>query len=264
MSALAQLQATFAAGLRGDEFDRQLLRARRGSESDLFRIYRHAYVARLKEVLRDNYSLLSRAMGDEAFDALAARYVARRPSRTPSIRWYGEALAEVVRTERDLALHPALADLATMEWALRGAFDAADAPVVKVTDLAAIPGDRWGDLRFTLSPSFRMLELHWTVEPVWRALDGFEPEQGSLEPVLPEPIAHTHWLLVWRRDLQPAFRSLEDDEVAALDAVRRGECFAQVCACLADRLDAQDASLRAVELLQRWLADELVSGWSLE
>ena len=56
-------------------------------------VYRHAYRARLASALADNYTVLSRALGDEGFDALAQAYVTARPSRHPSIRWFGHELA---------------------------------------------------------------------------------------------------------------------------------------------------------------------------
>ncbi|WP_163367521.1 HvfC/BufC N-terminal domain-containing protein, partial [Klebsiella aerogenes] len=79
-------------------------------------VYRHAYRARLAEALADNYTVLARALGDEAFDALAQAYLAAHPSRHPSIRWFGAALADFMAVAGDeLVPHPGLVDLARMD-----------------------------------------------------------------------------------------------------------------------------------------------------
>src|SRR6185369_6628626 len=116
------LQHAIVARAGGDA----LLRALPGREP-LLRIYQHAYTARLAGALRDNFGVLPQVMGDDAFDALALAYIAAHPSRHPSIRWFGDKLPEFMAAHENLVPHPALVDLARMEWALRSAFDAADA-----------------------------------------------------------------------------------------------------------------------------------------
>ncbi|WP_353094164.1 DNA-binding domain-containing protein, partial [Methylibium sp.] len=81
-----------------------LLRSRAGGS--LLHIYRHAYRARLVAALRENHEGLPRVMGDEAFDALAQAYLSAYPSRHPSIRWFGEYLADFMQARPALALHP--------------------------------------------------------------------------------------------------------------------------------------------------------------
>ena len=97
-------------------------------------VYRHAYRARLAAALADNYTVLARALGDEAFDALAQAYIAAQPSRHPSIRWFGHELAGfMAQADDDLVPHASLVDFAAMDWALRAAFDAADAPLLDLS-----------------------------------------------------------------------------------------------------------------------------------
>src|SRR6187399_215634 len=96
----------------------------------LLHIYQHAYSARLLGALRDNFGVLPRAMGDEAFDALALAYLQSHPSDQPSIRWFGHRLSDFMASHPAVVPHPAFVDLARMEGALRGAFDAPDAPVL--------------------------------------------------------------------------------------------------------------------------------------
>ncbi|MFG6431635.1 putative DNA-binding domain-containing protein [Roseateles sp. LYH14W] len=223
-------------------------------------VYRHAYRARLAEALADNYTVLARALGDEAFDALAQAYIAARPSRHPSIRWFGHELASfMAEASDDLVPHACLIDFAAMDWALRGAFDAADAPLLDPATLAALDPDDWAGLVLQLHPSARRVRLGHAIEPAWRRLREWAPESGDNQPDLPEPQPHEHLLLAWRQAGETRWRSLEPLEAALLQAVFEGAPFAMLCERAAEELgDAEAAAPAVIGALQRWLADGLL------
>ena len=223
-------------------------------------VYRHAYRARLAEALADNYTVLARALGDDAFDALAQAYIAAHPSRHPSIRWFGHVLAGfMAEAGDDLVPHASLVDFARMDWALRGAFDAADTPPLEPAVLAALGPDDWAGLVLHLQPSVQRAVLTHAIEPAWRALREWEPESGAEQPDLPEPVPHLHVLLAWRQGPETRWRSLEPLEAALLDGVAAGLPFAQLCERAAAELGDADAAAPAViGALQRWLADGLL------
>lgn len=222
--------------------------------------YRHAYRARLVDALTDNFTVLARALGDDAFEALGQAYLAARPSRHPSIRWFGHELADfMAEAGDDLVPHPSLVDVARMDWALRGAFDAADAPGLDPATLAALGSDDWAGLVLHLQPSVQRVTLAHAVEPAWRVLREWEPESGAEQPELPEPVAHAHVMLAWRQHQETRWRSLEPLEAALLDAVAQGAPFALLCERAAEQLgDADEAAPAVVGALQRWLADGLL------
>lgn len=238
-----------------------LLRTPPGGEAPRLFIYRHAYRARLRGALADNYTVLQRALGDDGFDALAEAYIDAHPSARPSIRWFGDQLPAFMDERGDLVPHPALADIARMDWALRSAFDAADAPVLDLGVLATIAPERWAELRLAAHPSVQLLPLNWTVEAAWRALRAYEPESDTPEPELPEPDAQPHALLVWRRELETQWRSLPALESRLLQAALAGASFAQWCAVAADALngDETQAAQATAGALQQWLHDGLFS-----
>jgi hypothetical protein len=186
-------------------------------------IYRNAYRARLTDALRENYPVLHRVQGDEAFDALTERFIAACPSHHPSIRWFGSALPEWLAANSEQLSHPALIDLARMEWALCTAFDAADDTPLSVDDLLAHAPEAWPTLRFTGHPSLRLIALDWAVEPLWRALS----DNPEAETAAPEP--QPHHLLVWRQNDQTQWRSVEPFEGDLLQAALAGESFAELC-----------------------------------
>jgi hypothetical protein len=201
--------------------------------------------------LRNNYPVLHRVLGDEAFRELTLDYLAEHPSRRPSIRWFGDLLPAWMASHDHALPHPALADLATMEWTLGLSFDAADAAPVTFGELAALPAEDWPEARFAAHPSARLLALRWAVEPIWRALT--DDEEAASE----EPQAHGHTLLVWRQGLETRWRSLEPDEAAALGACFAGEPFAALCeSATAAQADAAPAWVAGA--LRRWVDDGLL------
>lgn len=238
-------------------------------------VYQHAHGARLASALRDNFEVLALAMGDDGFDALARAYVHAHPSTTASIRWFGHRLAEFIDDSvasaapdrADLVAHPALADLARMDWALRAAFDAADAPTLEHHHLATLAAADWPALRLALHPSVQLVALQWAVEPAWQALrlaqDSAGPQSGD-GPALPAPEASPHWLLVWRQGLDTRWRALEDAQAQLLQRLAQGlgaapgPDFATLCQLAAERLGADQALPQVVGWLQQWLADGLL------
>lgn len=257
MSSVQQQQRQLAAAIRDGAEATGLLA---GDFATGLEVYRHAYRARLLAALADNYTVLARALGDEAFEALGRAYLDARPSRQPSIRWFGHELAGfMAAADAALVPHPGLVDFARMDWALRGAFDAAEAPPLDPATLAALGPDGWADLVLRLQPHVQRVTLTHAIEPAWRVLREWDPESGDAQPELPEPVAHEHVLLAWRQGLETRWRSLEPLEAALLDGVAAGAPFALLCERAAELLGAADAAAPAVVgALQRWLADGLL------
>lgn len=222
-------------------------------------IYQNAYRARLIAALGDNYTVLQRAMGDEGFEALALAYIAAQPSRQASIRWFGDGLAGFMAEHEDLVPHPALVDFARMDWALRSAFDAADAAVLGLQDLSALAPDEWPTLRFKLHSSVQRIGLAWAIAPAWHVLRDFDPESGEDAPEMPEPEPLEHTMLVWRQGLETRWRSLDPTEAELLQALAEGQDFAALGASLAERLGDEGRAAQAVAtLLGQWLGDGLL------
>jgi hypothetical protein len=250
MSPVDSLQKTFQAAVLAENLALGLF-AREGREGG-FSIYANAYRARLADALRDNYPILLLALGDEMFLELALAYICDHPSKWRSIRWFGDQLADFMQQRPDRAPHPALADLASMDWALRGVFDAADQPLLRAEDLAALPPEDWPGKRFRLRATVAMVELSWNVEPIWQALS--EDEEAQTPP----PQESRHLLLAWRQGLDCKWRSLAPAEAAALRALNKGGTFAEICGCVAET-DVPASATAVATMLQQWIADELLA-----
>jgi hypothetical protein len=211
-----------------------------------FGVYRVAYRARLRAALRDNFEVLPLVMGDDAFEALANAYINTHPSNHYSLRWYGNQLCDFMAENHALVDHPAMLDLARMEWALRHAFDAAPAELLTSEALAAVPAQEWSDLQFTLHPSVQLLSLHWAVGPIWHAL------KSALDEVAP-PETLEHHMLVWRLGMNTQWKSLTQMETDFVKGLQAHRTFGQQCASLAKSVGDEKAAATAVALLSELL-----------
>lgn len=253
---LERLQADFQAYILGDDraMDGKVRATAKADAATLLRVYRDAYALRLIEALETNFLRLKRVLGEDDFDRLARAYIAAHPSRHFSIRWFGGALAGFLSEETPWSDTPALGELARLEWALAGAFDAADAEPLDVAAIAAVAPADWPSLVLTFHPSLETVVSRWTVPELWNAL-GAEDEDADIPP--PEARDTPVSFAVWRRDGETFFRSMTDDEAWALDAARQGSAFGALCEGLCGFIPADQAGARAAALLRGWVE----SGW---
>ncbi|GAB3258966.1 HvfC/BufC family peptide modification chaperone [Chitinimonas naiadis] len=254
MNTLAALQTRLALAIRqrNDALSDLVTETRHLDRNTRLGIYADAYLLRLDEALRSNYPKLHLLLGDEAFLSLTSSYLQPYPSQRPSIRYFGDALADFLATAPQYTPLPILAELARFEWALGSAFDAADAPVADITALNLLQDEDWPVLQPCFQTAFRLLVQDWNTVAVWQALD------ADQEPPAPES-GTRHWA-VWRHALQPRYRSLADDEAALLAACLAGQPFALACEHLLPWHAVEEAPMRAAGLLGIWLNEGWISG----
>lgn len=217
-------------------------------------IYGNAYRARLTEALAANHPALAKLLGEAGFAVLASDYIRTHESRSFSIRWYGDVLAEFLAVEPRYADVPVLAELARWEWAMSEAFDAAESVPIDADVLAAFSPDRWAQLRFGWHPSVRVLALGWNAPEIWKALTSDAPRPAA------EALAAPQAWLIWRQELTVRFRSLDEAESRAIALSRYGSNFGQLCDALCADADAdeRDAAVQAAAWLRGWVGAGLI------
>ncbi len=213
-------------------------------------VYSDAYRARLAEALEANMPYLRGLLGDEEFGLVARRYIDAYPSQYTSIRWFGDRLAQELESSH--ASRPWIGELARWEWALAASFDAGDAATLGIESLACVaPGD-WGGLRLQFHPSVQLLTLRTNAQALFKALSETQPAPQPTILETPQP-----WLL-WRQDLKTQYRSLEPDETAALELVRGGGSFGDMCETLCEWHEPDAVPLVAAGMLKRWIVEQLL------
>lgn len=255
MATLAERQARFVAHLLGkdSDFGEEIPDGPRVGRDVLMGVYRYAYGARLREVLRTNYPVLHKVVGDPLFDRIAGDYLAAVPSRHCSVRWFGDQLAAFLDATPPWSGDPWLAELTRFEWALGLCLDGPDGDPVGFEILAATPPEAWPALRFRLVPTAQRLSLDWSVPQTWRAVtDGTEP--------VPKPERQDNAItwLTWRRDLVTMYRSLDGAEDACLSLIADTAPFEALCALSGDLHGADNAAPYAAGYLRRWVDEALV------
>ena len=255
MSQLSKLQADFQAYLMGAQqnsaFRSNIIDDAKVGADKRLAIYHDSYRLRLVEALSNAYPKLHALLGDELFDSAARSYIDTYPSLYCNLRWFGDRMHEhLVNTLPD---HPITAEMAVFEWTLALAFDAPDAPVLQLPDLAAIPAEGWGDLVFEFQPSLHLLALNCNTVAVWKALDAEENPPTFEQLVPPET-----WL-IWRREMTSRFHSLEPMESSTLRLVISGANFGDICASLESELGEEESAMKAAQYLAGWLEDGMIA-----
>jgi len=258
VSHLSDIQAGFQAYLMGNEkgasFINQIVNDKDLGIEKRLGIYYDAYRLRIIEVLGNVYPNLKRLLGAAYFNQAARSYIDAYPSTHRNMRWVGDQMA--LHLEQTLPEHPIAAEMAKFEWLLGLAFDAEDAPVLQLEEIATLPPEAWGQLIFQFHPSMRMLELNWNAIEVWQALDNEDSP-----PALTQLKSHC---LIWRHLTDSYFRLVEDAESDAIHLVMSGGSFSEMCELLQQHnVDEQAAMHQAAQYLSQWINEELLSTFRL-
>jgi hypothetical protein len=219
-------------------------------------IYANMYFYRLRDSLREDFPKTVQVVGDEGFHNLVTDYLLAHPSSHWSMRYVGLRLPDFLKSHRLLEAFPFLADLAAVEWAHTDLFQMENAPVLTREELAAVPPERWGDLRFRVTPAVALLGLDWDVAALWGVLERGEAATGARRT--------SQDLLVWREGFLVEHAPVDADEAEALRALMAGRTFGTICERLSGGgANIEEAAARASGLLVGWLGRGLLSGVTL-
>lgn len=167
-------------------------------------VYHHAYRARLVECLADDFPIVQRMLGDDAFAGLARRYIAAHPSQSPNLNSFGQQFASFAKTQADGPVAAALvSDLARLEWAMIEVLHAPASPLPSTSELAGLSPEQWAHVRFVPSATLRFLEFG---HPVNVYLQQVRTGLAPAPPVAAwsaTAVYRDDWKL-WRMDFTPA------------------------------------------------------------
>jgi hypothetical protein len=256
MKSLKELQESFQRGiLAGD--DAILAEVNDSAKEErkvLFGVYRNAYVARLAEVLGEDYEQVHAYLGDAGFARLVGAYIAAHPSDQRNARWFGRHLPAFVGKSVVFAKHPEVAELAALEKALADAFDGPDSEPLDLSELAALAPEAWPNLVLQPNPTAIRLTFTTNAADIWSALKN---ESAPLKPMhLPEPQA----IIVWRQDFMARFRPLSAEEAMMWDEAEKGVRFGVLCEMVATFAGEDGAELRAASYLKGWVDMGMLAG----
>jgi hypothetical protein len=218
-------------------------------------VYRGAYRARLVECLADDYPALQFALGDESFEALCHAYIARHPSSSPSLNFFGRHMAQFCQTPpcplASLPLADFAADLAALEWALVEVLHSRVADALSPETLAGIPVERWVHARLPPSDAVRLIRARYPVNAFFQSWK--RHEHPEVPPAAPSATAvYRTELTLWRMDLTPAMTTI-------LVALFAGRTLGEALAELEGTLDEAEAG-EAERSLMVWFREWVLAG----
>jgi len=255
MTELQSLQRRFQDYLRGssDEIEKDIVSSSDALAEHRLGIYFNAYRIRLIDCLATEYSGLQKHLGQQNFESLALDYLKTYPSSHPSVRWFGKHLVEYLRTISAHEEREFLGELAGFEWAKGLVFDGHDAAsLYTIEEMADVPQRAWPCIQVRFVTAMRWLDCYWNVCPYWSAID-----QGEKLPELDRKDYPLRWL-IWRKDRDPYWRSLEVHEAWAIEAAQNGASFAELCEGLCEWISEDAVAITAAGLLKQWISDDLV------
>jgi len=214
----------------------------RMSVTDRLQVYNGGYLARLQEVLADDYPALRHLLGADRFRVLGAAYVDRHPSRHPNLNQFGKALPRFLARRRDVPHSAFAAELAALERMVSDAFDAPAFTPLDTTSLQAIAPAAWSRAQLVCNPSLRLGAFRYPVNAYY---DDFKAERG---PRAPRP-RRSH-VAVFRRDYQVFRADLAPPAFAVLSALASGVSLARA-------LTRAAAAAEVSKWFQAWAADGL-------
>ncbi len=216
-------------------------------------IYQSAYRLRLTGVLKIDFPGLHTIAGDEQFAMICRDYIKHYPSDHFSVRYFGRFMSEFLTNTSPYSEHRLLADMAGFEWAVSEVLDAEDRHVFSIEELQDISPALWPEMTIILHPSLIIIPLEWNVPKFWQLVkEDKEPKRPTEYPQI------VKWVL-WRKELEVYFRSLEEDEAWALTATAQGNTFAELCEGLCEWVEPENVVARVTGFLQNWIAEETIT-----
>lgn len=223
-TCLAQLQAHFAAALRGPDHDNAtadpaLIAAvvDDGLEpAARLNLYRNNSRAMFVGALERTFPVILRRVGEGYFRRLAAGYRDAHPSRSGDLHWIGQDFPAWLAAQLSGTEYAWLADLARLEWACEDVLVADDSPSISIEALGGIAPQTLPEVRFRLQPALRCVSSAYPVWSVWRAN---QPDQPGDAMAADRGAEH---VVVTRTDDRPVLHLRPEAEVRFVAALSAG------------------------------------------
>lgn len=253
MNALREIQQNFQSHLFADnpEISKYITGKNQAMVTERMDIYINNYFGSMFDSLSADYEVLKNFMGEDSFTKLGDDYIQANPSHYIAIDLIGQNLAKFLKNTKPYNEKPYLSELADFLWQLNSTVDAADAPILTMEEIKAIPQDEWADMCLSLHPSVFLINAEWNILPIWQALI----QKQTPPPVEKNPTQ----LTVWRKELQSYYAVLSVQEATVLKALKEGRSFGEICEDLVQWLPEDQVAPYAVNLLIRWLNEKMLS-----
>lgn len=222
-------------------------------------VYQNAYWVRLIACLAETFWATHRALGEEAFSALALSYLQARPPQGPNLSTLGASFAlhlrETCPEDAGDSAHT-LIDLVHYEWSVDRVFDG---PGIEgggessIEGIAQLGPDAWIAASLSPHPALRCLRLSSPADAYIATLRGLDA--GAPPPALPP--AEPRFLALTRRDYRVRVLVCEAEELALIERLAQGVSVGDSLQGLAGAV----APERVQAWFARWMTEGLFVGF---
>jgi hypothetical protein len=244
--------------ITANELESVIGRSRALGSLERLEVYGNAYFARLLECLREEFSAVAHAVGEETFDSFSFEYLHTYPSRSYTLGVLGAKFPdflEETRPPRDPEDGDGpdwadfLIDLARLERLYSDVFDGPgieDIPALTADDFRVIPPDAWPQARLVPAPCFRLIALRFPAHEYISAMrEDREPEIPAAEPT---------WLALTRRNYVVRRIPVTEVQYELLSALGEGAPVGEAIERVAESQEDLDMEQFAGEL-QEWFRE---------
>jgi hypothetical protein len=221
---LHELQQGFAAAVMGRDHAVATWVVGAGLEpAARLSIYANSGAATLTAALRDSYPGVLALVGEDFFDAMAARYRQQHPSVCGNLQHFGAALAGFIAGMPEAGALRYLEDVARLDWRRQLAALAADATPVDAISTAEVVAVATEKLRIQLHPSVQMLRSDYAVMTLWQWCQA--PSDA------PPRVDEGEQVLLWRHASDVAMAALDPATFRWIEMLADGHDVAAAWAC---------------------------------
>jgi hypothetical protein len=231
-----------------------VLASRTLTPAERVEIYQRMYLLRMEEALGVDYPGLQHFLGHDGFRHLVQNYVASFPSRSYTLNRLGDHLAEFILAAPGLRHRGFCHDLARLELAMTEVFDEAETPAVSAEAVAAVPPEKWPEVRLRPIAAFRLLAVRYPVNAYVESMDRKTHRH-------PRTRRKDAWLAVFRRDYSVHRQELSRPAYDLLSELAAGGALGEAVTAAARRRGA--AAARETQLhrwFRQWMASGLFAG----
>ncbi len=206
---LATLQQQFAGACFGQEMQPwdDVLQGDSALHQPRLEIYSNNVLGSLNETLASTFEATQALVGEEFFNAMAARYIQETPPNSGCLYDYGAGFSQFIAGFEHAQSLPYLADVAALEWVWQAAYVAQD-------DVAMTPQEWAGAQpeRLTLRDNVQLVTCTYPAE----AIRQFALQEGET----PELTPGTYHYLLHRPELDVACHEISLPMNALLSALQ--------------------------------------------
>jgi len=211
-------------------------------------VYLNNYRSALMACLAESFGSVKAWIGDDAFEGAAATHIERQPPYSWTLDDYALEFPETL--DAIYVADPEIGELARLERELGRIFVGKNADPLDVATFADID---WESAKIDFVPTLTMIEVTTNAASIWSSLA--EDKRPPDAEMLPRPAS----VAIWRVAFMPTFRTIEDSERQAIEALAGGATFSALCATFVEAHGETEGAALAGRLLSQWIADGLIA-----